>query len=130
MSGSNWSAPASRAAPDAPLAFTVHTLPSPALAGDEGRRTLRSRWRMFAVLAICAAPVIASYGTYFVVRPQGRSNYGELITPTRALPQDLPLATLAGAPVEPSSLKGQWLLLAVPDPPCDRTHAQQLYLPR
>jgi hypothetical protein len=131
MSGSNSSAPGSRAAPDAPLAFTVHSLPSPALAGgDEARRTMRARWRMFAVLAICAAPVIASYFTYFVIRPQGRSNYGELITPTRALPDELPLATLAGTPVKPASLHGQWLLVVVADAACDRTCEQQLYLQR
>jgi len=130
MSGSNSSAPGSHAAPDTPLAFTVHTLPSPALAGADTPRTARGRWRMFAVLAICAAPVVASYFTYFVVRPEGRTNYGTLVTPTRALPDALPLTTLAGAPVQPSSLRGQWLLVVVADAACDATCERQLYLQR
>jgi hypothetical protein len=41
---------------------------------------------MLAVLLVCAAPVIASYFTYYVVRPEGRRNYGELIDPQRPLP--------------------------------------------
>jgi hypothetical protein len=130
MSGSNSSAHGSRAAPDAPLGLTVHSLPSPALAAEDARRTRSGRWRMFAVLAVCAAPVIASYFTYFVVRPQSRSNYGELITPTRALPEDLPLATLDGTPVKPSSLRGQWLLVVVADAACDTLCEQQLFLQR
>jgi len=130
MSGSNSSVHGSRAAPEAPLAMTVHSLPSPALAGEAARHPGGGRWRMFAVLAICAAPVIASYFTYFVLRPQGRSNYGELVTPTRALPDDLPLATLDGAPVKAASLRGQWLLLVVADAACDTRCEQKLYLQR
>lgn len=130
MSGSESSVPGAPRAPDSPLAFTVHSLPSPGLAGDAAPRTPRGRGRMFAVLAICAAPVIASYLTYFVIRPEGRSNYGDLVTPTRALPDDLPLATLDGAPVRPASLRGQWLLVVVADAACDRTCEQQLFLQR
>jgi hypothetical protein len=127
MSGSDSSVRGARSAPDAPLAFTVHAMPSPVLAGDDARRMARSRWRMFAVLAVCAAPVVASY---FVIRPQARSNYGELVTPPRALPDDLPVSTLAGGPVRPASLHGQWLLVVVGDAACDRTCEQQLFLQR
>ncbi|HEX6361777.1 MAG TPA: hypothetical protein VFZ93_02390 [Albitalea sp.] len=129
MSGSDSSAPGS-AAPDAPLAFTVHSLPSPARAGAEARRTARGRRQMLAVLAVCAAPVIASYFTYFVIRPETRSNYGELVTPTRDLPADLPLATLDGTAVAPASLHGQWLLVVVGDAACDARCETQLYLQR
>jgi len=83
------------------------------------------------VLAVCATPVIASYFTYFVLRPQGQgSNYGQLITPPQALPADLPLATLAGVPVSPRSLPGQWLLVVVADAACDATCERHLYLQR
>jgi hypothetical protein len=129
MSGSNSSAPGSPAAADAPLAFTVHTLPAPALAADAARTT-RGRWRMFAVLAVCAAPVVASYFTYFVIRPQGRTNYGTLVTPPREIPADLPLATLDGVPVRASTLRGQWLVVVVADAACDTTCERQLYLQR
>jgi hypothetical protein len=105
-------------------------MPSPALASDEARRTASGRWKMLAVLAVCAAPVVASYFTYFVVRPQARSNYGDLVTPTRALPDALPLATLAGEPLAASRLRGQWLLVVVGEAACDAACESLLYLQR
>ena len=129
MSGSKSFPPG--AALDEPLALTVHSMPSPqqALAGAEGRRTVVGRWKMIAVLLCCAAPVIASYFTYYVVRPEGRRVYGELIDPQRPAP-DLVGATPEGAPVNLRSLKGQWLLVAVADAACDALCEQQLYLQR
>ena len=128
MSGSNSSAPGSEAAPD-PLSFTVHSLPNPAAVG-ELRRTQNGRLKMLAVLAVCAAPVIASYLTYFVIRPEGRSNYGELIVPTREMPAALPLKDLAGQPVASTSLRGQWLLVVVSDAACNARCEKHLYLQR
>lgn len=85
---------------------------------------------MLLVLAICAAPVVASYFTYFVVRPQGHSNYGALIEPTRALPAALPLTTLEGQPVAASSLRGQWLLVVVGGGACEADCEKRLYVQR
>ena len=48
---------------------------------------------MLLVLLVCAAPVIASYFTYYVVRPEGRRNYGELIEPQRPFPPPSPTWT-------------------------------------
>ncbi len=77
------------------------------------------RWKMFAVLLVCAAPVIASYFTYYVVRPEGRRNFGALIAPQKDMPAALMATTLAGQAVPLSSLKGQWLLLSTSDAACD-----------
>lgn len=129
MSGSNSSAPGSGIVPDTPLNFSVHSLPSPALA-DEQRRTAAGRLRMLLVLAVCAAPVIASYFTYFVIRPEGRTNYSELITPARTMPDDLGLRTLGGEPVAASALRDQWLLVVVADAACDATCENHLFLQR
>ncbi len=135
MSGSNSSAPganASGAAPDAAsgVSFTVHSQPSPALAEDP-RRTRRGRWQMLGVLAVCAAPVIASYFAFFVVRPEGAgTNYGELITPLRPMPESLSLHRLDGSAVTATSLRGQWLLVVVADAACDATCETNLYLQR
>jgi hypothetical protein len=128
MSGSNSSAPGSSAAPEA-LSFTVHSVASPDV-GEASRRTTVGRLKMLAVLAVCAAPVIASYFTYFVIRPEGRSNYGELITPPRELPADLPLRSLAGESVKPATLPGQWLLVVVSGGACDARCEKQLYIQR
>ncbi len=118
-------------ATDEPLGLTVHSMPSPtqALDGSEGRRTAAGRWKMIAVMLCCAAPVIASYFTYYVVRPEGRSVYGELIDPQRPLPA-LEAATREGAVTTLRSLKGQWLLVAVADAACDALCERQLYLQR
>src|SRR3712207_6155818 len=108
MPGSNSSPPAD-AKPglfDEPLQLTVHALPG-AEASDQAARTSRGRWKMLLVMLVCAAPVIASYFTYYVVRPEGRRNFGELIEPQRPLPASL------------SALKGQWLLVSVGGGACD-----------
>lgn len=126
MSGSESSA--RPAAPEA-LAFTVHGLPSPDLPLNR-RRVLGGRLRMLLVLLACAAPVIASYLTYYVIRPEGRNNYAELILPTRTLPPALALTALDGTPVAPASLRGQWLLVIVGDAGCDAACEERVYLQR
>ncbi len=135
MSGSNSSRPGAPAvqppgALDEPLGLTVHSLPTPQEAiGGEAQRTVRGRWKMLAVLLVCAAPVIASYFTYYVVRPEGRRNYGELIDPQRPLPA-LPTVALDGTAGQLPALKGQWLLISVAGGACDATCEKHLYLQR
>jgi hypothetical protein len=76
MSGSNSSAP-DAAPPPEPLGLTVHELAGarPGRPGDAAPPHARPH-QDAAGAAVCAAPVIASYFTYFVIRPEGRSNYG------------------------------------------------------
>jgi hypothetical protein len=120
------SLPVQRPAPDEPLGLTVHSMPVPAHDAD---RNSSGRWKMIAVLLVCAAPVIASYFTYYVVRPEGRRNYGELINPQRPLPP-IRAISLDGKPVELTALKGQWLLMSVAGAACDAACQQRLYLQR
>lgn len=135
MSGSNSSVPGSNAvheaAPEAaaPLSFTVHSMPAPGLE-DAGRRTSAGRLKMLLILLVCAAPVIASYLSYFVIRPEGRTNYSTLIDPQRPLPEGLPLADLQGRAVAAKSLLGQWLLVVVSGGTCDAACEKQLWLQR
>ena len=120
-----------RAVIDEPLGLTVHSMPSPgqALDGAGGRRTTAGRWKMILVMLCCAAPVIASYFTYYVIRPDGRSVYGELVDPQRPLP-DISATAPDGIATSLSTLKGQWLLVAVADAACNALCEQQLYLQR
>jgi hypothetical protein len=116
-----------------PLGLTVHSTPSMlSLAqGVQDHATQRTgRWKMFAVLLVCAAPVIASYFTYYVVRPEGRRNFGALIAPQKDMPAALMTTTLEGQAVPLSSLKGQWLLLSTSDAACDAQCETHLYLQR
>ncbi|MEO8389977.1 MAG: hypothetical protein ABI893_08830 [Polaromonas sp.] len=87
------------------------------------------RWKMLAVLLVCAAPVIASYFTYYVVRPEGRRNFGELIDPQRPLPP-LETRTLDGRTGTLTALKDQWLLISVAGAACDARCEQNLYFQR
>lgn len=131
MSGSNSSAPASvhraEADSDSPLSFTVHSMPAPDLSP---RRTATGRLKMLLVLAVCAAPVIASYFTYFVIRPQGRTNYSEFVTPPREIPAALSLRDLQGQAVPTKGLHGQWLVVVVGGGACDSRCESQLVLQR
>lgn len=133
MSGSNSSAPAAADRNDPLVQMSVHSLPSSAPQDELAQqRTRMGRVKMLLVWAICAAPVVASYFMYYVVRPEGRSNYGALINPVREMPQDaaLPLKDLQSRPVAASSLKGQWLLVTVAGGACDQACEQHLYYQR
>jgi hypothetical protein len=110
-----------------PLDLTVHSLPSP--QGHEDGRRVVGRWKMLLVLLVCAAPVVASYFTYYVIRPEGRRNFGELIDPQPVLP-DVQATAMDGSSVNLRSLKGQWLLVVVAGGACDALCEQQLYLQR
>lgn len=135
MSGSNLShdsAPPHGSAehPQSPLGLTVHSLPTldgttlPARASQLGPRL-----KMLLVLLVCLAPVVASYFTYYVIRPEGRRNFGQLITPQRPLPA-ITATALDGTSVALTDLKGQWLLVSVASGQCDDACEKHLYLQR
>jgi hypothetical protein len=87
------------------------------------------RLKMIAVMLVCAAPVIASYFTYYVIKPEGRRNFGVLINPQRPLP-DAAATHLDASIVNLQSLKGQWLLVSVAGGACDAVCSRHLYLQR
>jgi len=97
-------------------------------AEAEGRTRI-GRWKMMVVLLVCAAPVVASYFTYYVLRPEGRRNFGTLIDPQRPLP-DMVATDLSGRAVNLRELKGQWLLISTSSADCDAACARHLYLQR
>ena len=111
---------------DEPLGLTVHTLPIP--GRDEPRNT-SGRWKMIAVLLVCVAPILLSYFTYYVIRPDGRRNYGELIEPQRPLPS-MRTEALDGKAGELRALKDQWLLISVGSAGCEQACQQRLYYQR
>jgi hypothetical protein len=107
--------------------MTVHSLPSPLAEPD---RTRAGRWKMLLVLLICAAPVVASYLTYFVIRPTGPGTaYGSLIAPPIAMPA-LMARDLDDRPVALTSLKGPWLLVVVGSGACDTACEGRLFFQR
>lgn len=111
-----------------PLTLTVHSLPVAGEAADT-RRQLSGRFKMMLVMLACAAPVLASYFAYYVVRPEGRKNYGELIEPPRALPYVM-AQRLDGSSMPLPSLQGQWLLLSIAGGACDAACEKRIYWTR
>lgn len=128
MSGFNSSARDLPAAAEPP-GQSARAQPDPAPAA-QARRARRGRLLMLAVLLLCAAPVIASYLMFYVVRPGARSNYSTLVQPARALPAGLPLRTLDGAAVDARTLPGQWLLVVAGPGSCEGACEHRLFLQR
>lgn len=123
--------PSTHNEPEEPLGLTVHALPDPTM--HDPQRTRMGRLKLLLLLLMCASPVIASYLTYFFIRPEGRTNYATLITPvpgaTREWP-DVPMKDLQGQPVSARELHGQWILVAVGPSSCDSACEERLFMQR
>ena len=96
------------------------------LTPETGAVRRSSRTKLWLILAICAAPVFASYYMYYYVRPQMRSNYGDLVEPQRPTPH-LTLWQLDGQPFRMDPLKGKWIMLTVDGGACDKSCQDKLY---
>lgn len=95
---------------------------------DTARR--RGRMKLFMILAICAAPIIASYFVYYVATPSERTNYGTILDP-RTLPiPDMATTTLDGTPRTLADLKGKWLMVRVGGAECLEECQRQLWAMR
>jgi cytochrome oxidase Cu insertion factor (SCO1/SenC/PrrC family) len=94
---------------------------------EQDKKRNQGRWKLFAVILICAAPMLLSYFTYYVIKPTSRTNYGELIDP-RAYPIP-PLGTTAldGKPLTLDAYKGKWIMLQVDQSDCQSSCQKKLY---
>lgn len=113
-----------------PIGLTVYDLPSPvdtAIAQDAMTRS--GRISLLLVLFVCALPVILSYLTYYVIRPQSSTAYGELIVPARDVP-DLRVTNLENQASNLQDLRGQWLLITVAGGACNLDCENLLYVQR
>lgn len=113
-----------------PLGLTVHSLPAlPHAETSLPPDRFGGRLKMLIVMLICAAPIVASYLTYYVIRPEGRRNFGQLIDPQRPLP-NVQVLNVEGKGQTLLDLKGQWLLISVASGDCDAACEKHLYLQR
>ncbi|MCW5604918.1 MAG: cytochrome C oxidase subunit I [Burkholderiales bacterium] len=92
------------------------------MSDEKPKRSLVSLWLL---IAVCAAPMIAAYIAFYLWRPSGQVNYGELIPP-RPLP-DTQIERVDGTPFRWSQLKGKWAFAIVDSGACD-AHCQQKLL--
>ncbi|MBY0556995.1 MAG: cytochrome C oxidase subunit I [Burkholderiaceae bacterium] len=91
----------------------------------------RSRLKMLGVLAVCAAPLLASYFTYYVIKPQGgATNAGTLIDPRLYPIPAMASTTLDGQPQTLEQFKGKWIMLKVGPSDCQQDCQDQLFAMR
>lgn len=84
------------------------------------------RWKLLAVLAVCASPLIFSYLTYYVIKPTGRTNYGTLIDPRQHPLPALGTTGLDGKPLTLDAWKGKWIMLQAAPGDCQEACKDQL----
>jgi len=98
---------------------------------EKANNQQRSRWKLFAVLAVCASPLIASYFTYYVIKPKGGvTNYGALIDPRQYPIPAMASTTLDGKPAKLEDYKGKWIMLKVGPSDCQQECQDQLFAMR
>ena len=91
----------------------------------------RGRWMLLLIALVCAAPVIGSYFTYYVIKPKGSTtSYGTLIDPQRPIPEALVVTGEDGKPIKLASLRGRWLMISVDSSACDKPCVTKLYFMR
>jgi hypothetical protein len=89
----------------------------PSRSSDASAPKRRSTRALWLILAVCAAPIVASYVAFYWWQPSGRVNYGELLEP-RLMP-DAPLERFDGGLFRFSDLKGEWVLVVADAGQCD-----------
>lgn len=106
-----------------------------------------SRRTLYLVIAVCLAPVVLSYFMYYGVRPEGRTNHGELLSPQKAVtaiktdllvkpsqesglldvikawPKDDPRQSFG----QLGDFRGRWLMVWVGPAECDADCREQLW---
>jgi hypothetical protein len=113
---------------DEMLDLTVVSLPRPADA--LAPEVARSRLKLLAIVLVCSLPVILTYLTFYVIRPQGQATLGELIAPAQAAPAGAVATRLDGTTLPLANLKDQWLLVKVDGGACVADCQKQLLLLR
>jgi hypothetical protein len=91
----------------------------------------RGRWKLLLVLAVCAAPLVGSYFTYYVVKPKGGvTNFGALLNPRDYPIPAMASTTLDGKPATLENYKGKWIMLKVGPSDCRQDCQDQLFAMR
>lgn len=91
------------------------------------QRQQRGRWKLFVVIAICASPLFASYFTYYVIKPEQRTNYGALIDPQQHPIPELHAKTMDGSAATLEQYRGKWIMLQVAPAECDAACNKRLH---
>ena len=93
---------------------------------EPSKQKKEGRWKLLLIVAMCAAPVIASYFTYYVIKPTARTNYGDLLDPRNYPIPQLGATTLDGQPIALDAYKGKWIMLQTDDANCQDACKEKL----
>ncbi|MGZ3237948.1 MAG: SCO family protein [Burkholderiaceae bacterium] len=96
-------------------------------SNNPNKKQAEGRWKLFVVLAVCAFPLIASYVTYYVIKPQSRTNYGSLIDPRLYPIPQVGTTALDGKPLTLDAFKGKWIMLQISDSECQEPCKKKLF---
>jgi cytochrome oxidase Cu insertion factor (SCO1/SenC/PrrC family) len=96
-------------------------------ANNQVAKKATGRWKLFVVILICASPVIASYFTYYVIKPGSRTNYGAFIDPREYPIPQLESTTLDGKPTGLDAYQGKWIMLQVGNADCTEACTKKLH---
>ena len=94
------------------------------------KRRRNGRLKLFVLLLVCAAPMIASYVTYYIIKPSGRTNYGAFIDQRGHPMPKMTSTTLDGRPETLENYAGKWIMLKVGGGRCDDACTKQLFAMR
>lgn len=107
----------------------------------------RNLWPLWGVLAVTLAPVIASYITYYGIKPEGRTNYGDFVEPQVTV-VSLPVRPVVSPKFESAFIavqaeprtrrplatlgdwSGRWLMVRIGPSDCTQACQQELWLMR
>lgn len=87
----------------------------------------KGRWKLLAVILVCAAPIILSYFTYYVIKPQSRTNYGTILDPRNYPTPKLDALTLDKKPASLDDYQGKWVMLLVSGAECSASCEKKLH---
>jgi peroxiredoxin len=85
---------------------------------------------LWLVLLVCASPMIASYFTFYVLKPEKRNNYGTLIDQRAHPVPAMATTTLDGKPAALEQFKGKWVMLMAAPGACEDACRKQLFAMR
>lgn len=74
--------------------------------------------------------MVLSYLTYYVIKPEGRTNYGALLDPRAHPIPELGTAALDGKPATLKDYAGKWILLQADAADCAKPCKDKLYWQR
>ena len=88
----------------------------------------RNRRTLLLIALVTVAPVVVSYGAYYLFPRERQANYGTLLATAPA--PDAAGTDIDGKPFQISALHGRWVLAVASSGECDARCAQALYATR